>query len=56
VVDVEDGIVTFERQVEDMENRAEALKAQLETEGWLHWMFRTVTGIGTGPDITRSPS
>ncbi|KAJ9428263.1 hypothetical protein QL093DRAFT_2130413 [Fusarium oxysporum] len=53
VVDVEDGIVTFERQVEDMENRAEALKAQLETEGWLHWMFRTVTGIGTGPDITR---
>ncbi|KAM5382472.1 hypothetical protein ACJA88_004267 [Fusarium oxysporum] len=56
VVDVEDGIVTFERQVEDMENRAEVLKAQLETEGWLHWMFRTVTGIGTGPDITRSPS
>ncbi|KAF4451083.1 hypothetical protein F53441_5905 [Fusarium austroafricanum] len=56
VVDVEDGIVTFERQVEDMENRAEALKAQLETEGWLHWLFRTVTGIGTGPDITRSLS
>ncbi|KAI1032072.1 hypothetical protein LB504_000405 [Fusarium proliferatum] len=56
VVDVEDGIVTFERQVEDMEKRAEALKAELETEGWLHWMFRTVTGIGTGPDITRSPS
>ncbi|KAF4971801.1 hypothetical protein FSARC_1494 [Fusarium sarcochroum] len=54
VVDVEDGIVTFERQVEDMEKRAEALKAQLETEGWLHWVFRTVTGIGTGPDITRS--
>ncbi|KAF4340593.1 SIN3 binding STB2 [Fusarium beomiforme] len=56
VVDVEDGIVTFEKQVEDMEKRAEALKVQLETEGWLHWMFRTVTGIGTGPDITRSPS
>ncbi|KAM0217879.1 hypothetical protein ACHAPA_001249 [Fusarium lateritium] len=56
VVDVEDGIVTFERQVEDMEKRAEGLKAQLETEGWLHWLFRTITGIGTGPDITRPPS
>ncbi|KAF5021594.1 hypothetical protein F66182_6376 [Fusarium sp. NRRL 66182] len=54
VTDVEDGIITFERQVEDMEKRAEALKAQLETEGWLHWIFRTVTGIGTGPDITGS--
>ncbi|KAF4982004.1 hypothetical protein FDECE_17592 [Fusarium decemcellulare] len=54
VIDVEDGIVTFERQVEDMEQRAEDLKIQLETEGWLHWLFRTVTGIGTGPDITRS--
>lgn len=54
VVDVEDGIVLFERQVEDMEERADALKLQLETEGWLHWAFRTLTGIGTGPDITRS--
>ncbi|KAF4967231.1 hypothetical protein FZEAL_10556 [Fusarium zealandicum] len=54
VLDVEDGIVTFERQVEDMEKRADDLKIQLETEGWLHWLFRTLTGIGTGPDITRS--
>ncbi|KAM5355373.1 hypothetical protein ACJ41O_002019 [Fusarium nematophilum] len=54
VIDVEDGIVTFERQVEDMEERADALKIQLETEGWVHWLFRTLTGIGTGPDITRS--
>ncbi|KAM0441023.1 hypothetical protein ACHAPT_000328 [Fusarium lateritium] len=54
VNDVEDGIVTFERQVEDMEKKAEDLKVQLETEGWLHWLFRTMTGIGTGPDITRS--
>jgi archaellum component FlaC len=54
VVDVEDGIVLFERQVEDMEERADALQVQLETEGWLHWAFRTLTGIGTGPDITRS--
>ncbi|KAF7549802.1 hypothetical protein G7Z17_g6145 [Cylindrodendrum hubeiense] len=54
VIDVEDGIITFERQVEDMEQRADALKIQLETEGWLHWAFRSMTGIGTGPDITRS--
>ncbi|KAH8734752.1 hypothetical protein BGZ61DRAFT_412347 [Ilyonectria robusta] len=54
VIDVEDGIITFERQVEDMEQRADALKDQLETEGWLHWAFRSLTGIGTGPDITRS--
>ncbi|KAH7156382.1 hypothetical protein EDB81DRAFT_388730 [Dactylonectria macrodidyma] len=54
VIDVEDGIITFERQVEDMEQRADSLKVQLETEGWLHWAFRSLTGIGTGPDITRS--
>ncbi|KAI5467424.1 hypothetical protein BGZ63DRAFT_410396 [Mariannaea sp. PMI_226] len=54
VVDVEDGIVVFERQVEDMEERSDDLKMQLETEGWLHWAFRSLTGIGTGPDITRS--
>ncbi|KAI1068360.1 hypothetical protein LB507_004540 [Fusarium sp. FIESC RH6] len=56
VVDVEDGIVTFERQVEDMEKRAQDLKVHLETEGWFHWLFRTITGIGTGPDITRPAS
>ncbi|CAM1504475.1 Fc.00g020660.m01.CDS01 [Cosmosporella sp. VM-42] len=53
VMDVEDGIVSFERQVDDMEKRAADLKVQLETEGWLHWLVRTVTGIGTGPNITR---
>ena len=54
VVDVEDGIMTFERQVDDMEKKAADLKVQLETEGWLHWLVRTLTGIGTGPNITRS--
>lgn len=54
VVDVEDGIMTFERQVDDVEKRAADLKVQLETEGWIHWLVRTVTGIGTGPNITRS--
>lgn len=54
VIDVEDGIVVFERQVDDMEKRAEELKIQLETEGWIHWLFRTVTGIGTGPNITQA--
>ncbi|KJZ77379.1 hypothetical protein HIM_03103 [Hirsutella minnesotensis 3608] len=53
VNDVEDGVQTFERQVVDVEKRAEELKTQLETESWLHWFVRTLTGIGTGPNITR---
>jgi hypothetical protein len=53
VNDVEDGVLNFERQVDDVESRAEELKMQLETEGWLHWFVRTLTGIGTGPNITR---
>jgi hypothetical protein len=53
VEDVEDGVVEFEKQVESVEKRAEELKTQLETESWLHWFVRTLTGIGTGPNITR---
>ncbi|KAK3938932.1 hypothetical protein QBC46DRAFT_450826 [Diplogelasinospora grovesii] len=53
VQDVEDGVAQFERQVVDVEKRAEELKAVLETESWLHWFVRTLTGIGTGPNITR---
>ncbi|KAI1081980.1 hypothetical protein F5B20DRAFT_533971 [Whalleya microplaca] len=53
VQDVEDGAAQFEIQVDDMERRAEELKIQLETESWLHWAVRTLTGIGTGPNITR---
>lgn len=53
VNDVEDGIRNYERQVDDVEERADELKRQLETESWLHWFVRTLTGIGTGPNITR---
>ncbi|KAH8883662.1 hypothetical protein GQ53DRAFT_427388 [Thozetella sp. PMI_491] len=53
VQDVEEGVANFEAQVEDVERRAEELKAVLETESWLHWFVRTLTGIGTGPNITR---
>lgn len=56
VHDVEDGIRNFERQVEDVEKRAEELKLQLETEGWLHCLVRTLTGVVTGPNITRATS
>lgn len=52
--DVEDGILNFARQVEDVERRADELKVQLESESWLHWFVRTLTGVGTGPNITRS--
>ncbi|EJT73276.1 hypothetical protein GGTG_10122 [Gaeumannomyces tritici R3-111a-1] len=51
VADVEDGVGEFERQVEAVEARADELKIQLETESWMHWAVRTVTGIGTGPNI-----
>ncbi|KAI1137192.1 hypothetical protein F5Y05DRAFT_80948 [Hypoxylon sp. FL0543] len=54
VQDVEDGVAQFEIQVDDVERRAEELKTQLETESWLHWAVRTLTGIGTGPNITRA--
>ncbi|KAJ9150433.1 Sin3 complex subunit [Pleurostoma richardsiae] len=54
VKDVEDGVAQFETQVEDVEKRAEELKLQLETESWVHWFVRTLTGIGTGPNITAS--
>lgn len=53
VQDVEDSIQNFERQVDDVESRAAELKITLETESWLHWFVRTLTGIGTGPNITR---
>lgn len=53
VADAEDGIRNFERQVEDVERRAEEVKAQLEKESWMHWLVRNLTGIGSGPNITR---
>lgn len=53
VQDVEDGVTGFEATVINVEKRAEELKVQLETESWVHWMVRTLTGIGTGPNITR---
>lgn len=56
VHDVEDGIEEFERQVVDVEQRAQDLREQLENEGWLHWFVRTLTGVGTGPNITSSTS
>lgn len=53
VEDVEDSAAQFEIQVEEVEQRANELKAQLEKESWIHWAVRTLTGIGTGPNITR---
>lgn len=53
VHDVEDSIQSFERQVDHVESRAAELKVTLETESWPHWFVRTLTGIGTGPNITR---
>jgi hypothetical protein len=52
VQDVEDGVSQFERQVDDLESRAEELETHLNTESWPHWIVRSITGIGTGPNIT----
>jgi hypothetical protein len=52
VEDVEDGVSQFERQVVDLEMRADELEAHLKTESWAHFLVRSITGIGTGPNIT----
>lgn len=54
VQDFEGGIEEFDVRVGEAEKQAEELKQQLETESWLHWAVRTLTGIGTGPNITRT--
>ncbi|RDL33141.1 Uncharacterized protein BP5553_08580 [Venustampulla echinocandica] len=51
VQDVEDGVSQFERQVDELEIRAKELETQLATESWPHYIVRTITGIGTGPNI-----
>lgn len=53
VQDVEDGVSQFGKQVDDLETRADELETQLNTESWAHWAVRSITGIGTGPNITR---
>lgn len=49
VNDVEDGVSQFERHVENLEARYAVLEQQFNNEGWIHWLFRSVTGIGTAP-------
>ncbi|KAI0400169.1 hypothetical protein F4802DRAFT_586126 [Xylaria palmicola] len=53
VQEVEESAAQFELQVQEVELRADELKSQLEQESWVHWAVRTLTGIGTGPNITR---
>jgi DNA repair exonuclease SbcCD ATPase subunit len=52
VQDVEDGVSQFERQVDDLESRADELEIHLNTESWPHWLVRSITGIGARPTIT----
>lgn len=49
VTDVEDGVRQFEEQVESLERQAVELEGLLQSESWLHWAVRTLTGIGSGP-------
>lgn len=52
VQDVEDGVAQFERQVDDLETRADELETHLNTESWPHWVVRSITGIGARPTVT----
>lgn len=54
--ELDDGVLGLARQVADVEAKADELRQQLETESWLHWAVRTLTGIGTGPNIVRPPT
>jgi hypothetical protein len=50
VADVEDGVAQFEAQVVELEVRAVEFERLLHREGFWHWIFRSVTGIGTKPE------
>lgn len=56
VQDVEDGVSQFERQVDDLEARADELEDIFRKESWTHWIVRSITGIGTGPNIVAQRS
>ncbi|RFU33293.1 hypothetical protein B7463_g3091, partial [Scytalidium lignicola] len=49
VLDVEDAVAQFNRQVDELESRANELKTELHTESWPHWIVRSITGIGSPP-------
>lgn len=51
VEDVEDGVTQFEGQVNEVEIRAAELEQQLKSESWLHWVIRSLTGLGTAPHL-----
>ena len=51
VEDVEDGVAQFEGQVNEVETRAAELEQQLKSESWLHWVVRSLTGLGTAPHL-----
>ncbi|KAH8813265.1 hypothetical protein F5884DRAFT_899440 [Xylogone sp. PMI_703] len=49
VLDVEDAVAQFNRQVDDLEARADELEIELHTESWVHWIVRSITGFGSPP-------
>ena len=49
VADVEDGVIQFQTQVDNLEVHAAELEDLLQKESWVHWAVRTMTGIGSGP-------
>ncbi|OAA32066.1 Sin3 complex subunit [Moelleriella libera RCEF 2490] len=51
VHDVEDSVQNFERQVDHVESRAAELTAALGTESWFGWLARSLSGVGTRPNL-----
>lgn len=51
VHDVEDGVIQLEREVDDLEIRADKLEVDCKAESWTHWLIRSVTSIGTGSNF-----
>ncbi|KAF2203317.1 hypothetical protein GQ43DRAFT_367081 [Delitschia confertaspora ATCC 74209] len=50
VDDVDDGVTELERQVDFVEDRVRELEdVAQEKEGWVHWIVRVTTGIGSLP-------
>ncbi|RKF78970.1 putative sin3 complex subunit protein [Golovinomyces cichoracearum] len=52
VLDVEDGVILLEKQVDDLEDIANKLDMDLKNESWTRRIVKTLTGIVLGPTIS----
>ncbi|KAI0998836.1 hypothetical protein K3495_g9360 [Podosphaera aphanis] len=45
VQDIEDGVSQLQRQVDDLEYKADELSLQLQTDGWVNWIIKTISSL-----------